>query len=77
MNDIGSLTLEGPIYMSGHAVIRMRMSLQGLIVSDKYGRNLSRMDKGRLLGSCLLPRQEVQEVATMEIASERRLTANC
>lgn len=46
-NNIESLELEDPLGKSDHTVIRMRLSLQELASPDKYGRNLSEMDKIR------------------------------
>lgn len=57
-NDIGCLELEDRIGRSDQAVIPMRLSLHGLVASDKCGRKFSGMGKSRLLGFGLQTRRK-------------------
>lgn len=59
-NDIGSLELEDQIGRCDRAVIRMRLSLQGLVASDEFGKNISGMDKSGPLDLGLQNRWEVE-----------------
>lgn len=52
-NDTGIVELEEPMNKSDYAVIRMRLSLDGPAAPEKYGRNISGMNKSRLLDSGL------------------------
>lgn len=58
-NDTGSFELVDQKDKCDHAVIRMRLSLQGLEAADKYGRNFSGLDKSEPLNVVLQTQWEV------------------